>query len=226
MADQKQTALPLSKYAKIDKIRNTIVLTCSIASFIFIFSVISCKSLISKMSYQNRIISAKQSALTQLKTDLVASQQLISSYTAFNSTKQNLLGEPCPNATPDCNNAKIILDALPSQYDYPALVTSVYDILQNNGLSITSISGTDEQLSQSTTPSNTSSPVAMPISFEVIGNITTIKNVMDDFQRSIRPFQFQNIKLTGSDAQLTLDASIQSYYQPGISFQITQRTVK
>jgi len=226
MADTKAINVPESKYAKIDKARNTIVAMSSIAVFIVIFVGISGKSLITKLAYQNRIINAKQQALNQIKSDITASGQLVNSYKTFIAPSQNYLGQNCTNADPSCNDAKVVLDALPSQYDYPALVTSIYNVLKNDGVTIMGINGTDQQLTQSSKLASTSTPQPMPLEFIAQGNINTVLNVISDFQRSIRPFQFESIKLSGSDSLLTVDANVQTYYQPGISFVITQRQVK
>jgi len=60
----------------------------------------------------------------------------------------------------DGSNSKIILDALPSTYDFPALASSLEKLLASKGVPVSSLSGTDDQLNQET---NTSSPTPAPV---------------------------------------------------------------
>ena len=140
------TPITSTKRILIDKTNARIVVVTAVAVFLSVFSLIAIKSLSSQASYQNRVISARNSALSQVKADLNATTDLEASYQAFIDQPQNILGSS-PQASAgsnDGNNAKIILDALPSAYDFPAMVTSVEKMLTSQSVTIQSISGTDE----------------------------------------------------------------------------------
>lgn len=219
-----------AKRIMIDKANARIVAVTAVAAFLSVFSLIAIKSLISQASYQNRVISAQNKALSQVKADLNATTDLEASYQAFISQPQNILGgNPNPTTNPgpnDGNNAKIILDALPSTYDFPALTTSLEKMLTNENVSIQSISGTDESASQTNQSSITPTPVIMPFQIVVDGSYQAIENVINEFENSIRPFQVQTIDLAGDQSNLTLSLSAQTFYQPAKNLTTTTETIK
>ncbi len=219
---------PSVKRTLIEKSNTTIVAATSIACFIVVFSAVAAVSLFGQFAYQNRVIGADRRALNQLKADLESTKSLVTSYNAFVSTPTNSIGGN-PNGTgpQDGNNAKIILDALPSKYDYPALVTSLENILTGQAVQIQSITGTDDAASQAgnqTSPKPT--PQAMPFQVVVTGNYAAIQNVVNAFERSIRPFQIQTMELAGDQSQLTLTINAQTYWQPAKNLDIKTEIVQ
>jgi hypothetical protein len=234
---------PSLKRLQIDKANTTMVVVMAVAVFVTIFSLLSAKTLLSELFYQDRVINAKSKALIQLKADVNAEQQLVASYEKFVGTPKNLIGgNSTGNSANDGDNAKIILDALPSQYDFPALTTSVQNLLTGQGLKVDSISGTDQQASlsggstSSSTPAVTtttakSSPpiggtVAMPFQFSVDGPYAKIQSLVNAFESSIRPFQFQTVQLSGGQSDLTLTVTAQTFYQPQKDFKITTEKIQ
>jgi hypothetical protein len=218
---------PSFKKLQIDKATRNMVIAASIASFITIFCLIAGRSLVTLLNYQNKVITARQSALNQLNTDISAAKQLTSSYNNFNSTAINLLGAPSTgNTGNNGNNAKIVLDALPSQYDFPALATSLQALLSIQGVSVTSIGGNDDSANnQSSAGSSSSAPVAIPFSFTVSGPYQNVQNLLVATQNSIRPIQIQSLSITGDQSNLILSASAQTFYQPPTKFNITSGVV-
>src|ERR1039458_7758761 len=153
-----------TKRLMIDKTNSAIVVITAVAAFVVVFSLIASKTLISQAAYQNRIISAKKVAVSQLKANKLASDHLVASYAAFVGTPQNMLGGS-PNGTgaQDGDNAKLILDSLPSKYDFPALVSSLEKLLTSQNLQVQSITGTDDEIAQSSNQSSSKPvPIAMP----------------------------------------------------------------
>jgi hypothetical protein len=231
------------KHLQIDKANSTMVLIIAVATFLTIFALVSCKTLYKQMQYQDRVATARQVALNQLVADVSASKQLVNTYANFVNTSQNLIGGSTTGDSGNSgDNGKIVLDALPSVYDYPALTSSVQYLLNSVGVNIDSIGGTDEEATitpptagsapvaatTTTTPSATAVPgsaVAMPFEFAVDGPYANIQNLLSTFQSSIRPFQFQSIQISGDQSDLTLTVTAQSFYQPEKDFKITTETV-
>ncbi len=216
------------KQLKIDKDNQDIVIVTAITVFVIIFSLLSSKSLLSQRAYNNRLATAQQAALNQLSSDISAKNSLVNSYSKFISPAQNIIGGNSTGSGPnDGNNAQIVLDALPSKYDFPALATSIQTLLSKESVKIDGISGTDEQATQQTnTTSSSPSPVAMPISFTVDGSYQSIVSVLNDVQNSIRPVQIQNLTLSGDETDLQLSITAQSFYQPEKDFTIGSETVQ
>ncbi len=222
------SAVVSTKRMLIDKANARIVVYVSVAAFILIFSLVATKTLISQAAYQNRVISKKRDAVNQLKADIAATGQLKTAYKAFTSTSQNVLGgNPDGEGGTDGNNAKIVLDALPSSYDFPGLTTSLETLLGNQNVKIDSIAGTDDEVAQSTNVSSvTPQPVAIPFSVAVEGDYQGVQNVIGAFEKSIRPMQIQSMSISGGQNKLTLDVTAQTYYQPAKSLNIKKEVVK
>jgi hypothetical protein len=212
----------------IDQANTRVVIVTSIAAFVFIFCAVATKTLVSQASYQNRVISAKKTAVKQLKADIEAVGDLKKSYNAFTSTSTNVLGGSSVGTGPqDGNNAKIVLDALPSAYDFPALATSLEKLTVSQNLKINNISGTDDQVAQAENQTSSSpKPVEMPFQVSVAGPYANIQGLVTVFGQSIRPMKIQTIDISGNQENLTLSVNALTYYQPGKSLNINTKVVK
>src|SRR5258708_5891851 len=150
-------SLTSSKKLKIDKANATTVSVMALAAFVVVFSLTSIKALLSQYQYQRKVTSAQQTTLNQLDGDQTAGTALINSYKTFVNQPSNIIGGNSTGSGPrDGNSAKIVLDALPSSYDFPAFVTSLQNLLVSDSVSITSITGTDTGGGASTAQSTTS----------------------------------------------------------------------
>lgn len=212
----------------ISKANTTIVIVTASACFIVVFSAVASVTLVSQFKYQNKVISAKRQARDTLKKDIDATKTLTSSYQAFTNTSQNVLGgDPNGTGEKDGNNAKIILDALPAKYDFPALATSLEKILNNQAVTIRSIGGTDDVLNTTNAASSvTPQAIAMPFKVSVSGNYESMRNVTKALEHSIRPVDVQSISITGNQNEITMEITAQTYYQPGKDLNISTKVIK
>ncbi len=214
------------KRLQIDKANASMVGILAVSAFIAVFSLVACKALLGQRSYQSRVIAEKKKALTQLKSNNEAAVQLVSAYKTFLSAPENIIGGiPTGSADRDGDNAKIVLDALPSKYDYPALITSIEKVLTARNYSIESIVGVDDEINQEQTKDTVIQPVAMPFDVKIPGNLDTAQGVLDVLQLSIRPMELLKVELGGDDAKLTILVSANSYYQPQKTIKITKKVV-
>ena len=218
----------LTKRNLITKANKRMVAATAVAAFVVVFALFASKSLLSQAAYQNRVISGKKKAVAQLKTDLNARNDLVSSYQAFVGTPQNVIGgNPQGTGPQDGDNAKVVLDALPSKYDFPALATSLEKIITDQQLQIVGISGTDDEIAQSNNQTSSSpQPVPMPFQIQVSGSYQAVQNLISMFDRSIRPFQIQTVELSGTDSSMLATISAQTYYQPEKNLNIRTQAVK
>ncbi len=215
-----------TKRSLIGKANSTIVVTTSVTAFLVVFSLIACKTLVSQAGYQNRVIAAKKTAVNQLKTDLDARNSLVVSYKKFVDTTPNIIGGALSGSgSQDGGNAELVLDALPSAYDFPALATTLEKILSAQNLQIQSITGIDQELQQVTAATGAPQAVAMPFQVQVTGSYDAIKGLIDLFGKSIRPFQIQTMDLSGNQSAMTLSLSAQTFYQPEKTFNIGTEAV-
>lgn len=221
-----------TKRALISKANSTIVLATAIAAFVLIFCSVASKALFSQAMYQNKVISQKKKALSTLKGDVNAVDSLKTSYKSFVDTPRNVLGgNPTGTGDQDGDNAKIVLDALPSRYDFPALTASLEKMIKSQGLEIQGVSGSDDEVVQSATQTgNNTVPTAVAIPFQVRvgGSYASIKNLLGTFERSIRPIQVKKVEINSASQGGSMIAIIdaQTFYQQEKSLKIRTEVVK
>ena len=137
------------KHVQIDKANSRMVAIVAMAAFVVVFSLVASRALLGQRSYQARVIAGKQKAVKQLKDNITSVDSLVKSYSVFVSSSTNVLGgNSTGTGAQDGDNAKLVLDALPSQYDFPALATSLEKILTSKNYKINSITGTDDEIKQ------------------------------------------------------------------------------
>jgi hypothetical protein len=217
----------ITKRMAISKANAQMVAVVAVASFVTVFCLVASHAVLSQNSYQARVITAKDKANSQLKSNITAYNNLANSYEKFVSTPTNVIGgNPSGSGSKDGDNAKIILDALPSSYDFPALASSLEQLL--SGYKITSITGTDDQVNQQTnTTSVNPQPVSMPFTFSISNaSYASVGQLITTLQQSIRPIQIDSIDLSGASSDMTMTVNAHTYYQPGKSVSITKQVVK
>lgn len=217
-----------TKRSLISKANARIVAATTVAAFVLVFALVAGNSLVGQLNYQNRVIGAKKDALKQLEADLAARDSLEASYKSFVGDNPNVLGgNPDGDGEKDGDNAKLVLDALPSQYDFPALTTSLEKIITSQNLNILGISGTDHEIEEGGAQSSPEpKPAVMPFKIQVSGAYESIQSLIDVFYRSIRPFQIQTVELTGNESSMTATISAQTFYQPEKNMEIRQEVVR
>lgn len=218
-----------TKRVAIDKANAQMVVVAAIAAFITVFCLVAASSLWSEKSYQSRVITAKEQAFKQLQTNVQSVHNLVSSYKQFVSSPTNAIaGNTKGTGDQDGDNATIVLDALPSQYDFPALTSSLEKILTQQNLKVDGITGSDDEVAQEANQSSpTPQPIAMPFSFTANGvNYNSVQSLLDALQRSIRPIQIDKLSLSGGANNLSVNISAHTYYQPEKDLKIGTKVVK
>ncbi|HET7060444.1 MAG TPA: hypothetical protein VFH99_03990 [Candidatus Saccharimonadales bacterium] len=218
-----------TKRLAISKSNAQMVAVVAVASFITIFCLVASNAVFSQNRYQARVISAKEKAHKQLQQNIDNYSNLATAYKAFDNASTNVIGgNKGGTGDNDGANSKIILDALPSTYDFPALTSSIEKILTDSNLKVTSITGTDDQLAQQgNTTSATPQPVNIPFTFTVSNaSYTSVGQLMTKLQQSIRPIQVDTLDASGSQNNMTVTVTAHTYYQPGKNVSITKKVIK
>lgn len=216
------------KRIAIDKANTSLILSITVTIFVVVFSLVASKALYSQMRYQSKVISKKQATLKQIETNKKEVAKLNTAYEEFSSDVSNILGgNPKGGGDRDGDNARIILDALPSKYDYPALLTSLNKLASTGGFKLTSLTGTDDEVNQTAVKdSPTPAPLDMPFSAEAtIGQSDGVK-FLQLFEKSIRPINISKVSVQGSDASLKVSVQAKTYFQPEKKLNVTEVIVK
>lgn len=219
---------PIGKRLQIKDANSRMVLIVAVSAVLLVFALVSAKVLIGEITYTTRVLRAKDKAASQLEQNVKTSQDLIAQYKIFSESSVNVLGGSATGAGPlDGPNDRIVLDSLPSKYDFPGLVSSLEKIIKSKGAQIQSITGTDNEVENSDkTSSPNPEPVAMSFSFDANGNYQQLREVINDFQRSIRPFNITKMTLTGSNTNMVLNVQAETYFQPTKSVEIEKKEIK
>jgi hypothetical protein len=241
-----------TKRILIGKANTTIVVAVGVAAFVTAFSLVTARSLLAKRSYQAKVITTQEKARDQLKTNIQAVDSLKVAYQTFVDRPENIIGGSTTGASDkDGDNAKIVLDALPSIYDFPALATSLEKILTDRNYRITAISGTDNEATinpsangavnpaQATTAApvtttttgtpqqNIGAAVEMPFKIGAEGDYTSIVNLLSVLQKSIRPIYIDKLNFSASNENtIQLLVEGRSFYQPEKTLKIEYEVVK
>ncbi len=182
-------------------------------------AVILSAGLARQINHRGHVIREKKVASKALKQNVRAVASLVESFSQFDSAKESLIN------TKDANS-KIVLDALPSKYDFPALATSLEKILTDGGYTITQMSGTDNEASIDQEAESNPQPVEMPFSLGIEGDYSKVIRVVSDLERSIRPIVIDNLEVSGTSSDTKLMISARTYYQPGKNLETSTKVVK
>lgn len=206
------------KHVLVDKANTTVVIVAALTTAVVVFSIFAAIKLVGVISYQNKVISLREDSVKQLESNLDSIDTLRNSYVAFDNTAESAIG------TSD-KNSKIVLDSLPSKYDFPAFITSINFIAESSGLTVNSITGTDDEAAAI---KSTINPAPVEIGFELsaTGNYDSVKKFIDDLRRSIRPFVINELSVSGSDNALSVKVIGLSYYQPSKEIGVNEQVVK
>lgn len=218
-----------TKRTAISKSNAQVVMVVAVASFVTVFCLVAAKAVLSQNSYQSRVIKAKTTAHKQLILNIAAAGSLVSSYNSFVSPSTNIIGgSTSGSGDKDGDSGKIVLDALPSSYDFPALASSLEKIITSQNLKVSSISGIDDQVNQAANLSSPKpQPVSMPFSFSVSGaSYASIQQLINTLQSSIRPIQVDTLSLSGAANSMQTTITAHTYYQPAKNLKITKQVVK
>ena len=213
-----------NKHVAVNKAKTVTVSLIAVAAVITVSSLMVARSFIIQARYINKVNGKKEVALKQLKANEAEVDILVDSYKSFSEQPTNILsGKSVGSGASDGDNAKLVLDALPSKYDFPALISSIETMLK--GTKVNSITGVDTataRLGSAATPE----PVEIPFSFNINASYPTVAKIIGDFEHSIRPFSITRLDLSGTynDLKVTIDAV--TYYQPAKDLQITSKEVK
>lgn len=216
-----------TKRIQIDKARANLVIFVAVAAFVTVFSLVSARALWVKRGFERRVVAEKENTLKTLKANNSAATELVTAYQAFNNTPDNLLGgNASGTGDKDGDNAKLVLDALPGQYDFPGLASSIEKMIEGDKIgSLESISGTDDEVAQS--QSTSTQPVEMPFQISVKTSATGFNTVLDRFSQSIRPMVLTKVGITVAGTnEINLDITGKSYYLPKKTLNITMKEVR
>ncbi len=212
-----------SKRVLVDKTKAIMLGVLIGSSVITVFALVASNALFNQAGYLNRVAAEKEKAVNQLKANDAAVSTLVASYKKFSEQNPNLIGGTATGTGErDGDNARLVLDALPSKYDFPALATSLEKLL--TGYSINNITGSDDNLAQETATG--SATVEMPFKLSISSDYKGMQTLFNTIEKSIRPFQVTKVEFTGTNGTLQGTIDAKTFYQPEKDLNITTKVIK
>jgi hypothetical protein len=216
-----------TKHLQISKANTVITATVAIASFLTVASLVAARSMLQTRSYQAKVITEKELAVKTLKENISAVDTLEIAYKEFVGRPTNIIGgNSTGTGERDGDNAQLVLDALPSKYDFPALTTSIEKVLTQNNFKIIEISGVDDEVAQGAKDSTLPEIVEMPFSFTISGGYDAMHDLIKALERSIRPIQIKTLEFKADSGGLQLSVEAKSFYQSAKEFNVTTKAVQ
>jgi hypothetical protein len=217
---------------KLTKQQKSLLVTIVVATVVTAFCLASSKVLLSQAIYQGKVISARHKSIDQINKDITSANTLITQYNNvfIGTSPSNILGGQNisdPTAIPpNGDNARIVLDALPSSYDFPALLSSVSKIMGQDGIGSPSIGGSDQSSTIVNVPSSNPQPANIDLTLSGAATYTDAENLLKDLERSIRPFDVTHLTLTGNESSVSIGLTVSTYYQPAKTVSLTPKEIK
>ncbi len=190
---------------------NTVVFAAvAAAAVVMAIALVLLNFMWSLRGFNNRVIEARQEALTGLESNIANLEPLKRNFFALDQDKIN---------------SQIVLDALPSTYDFPALATSVDKQVRADGLTLRSFTGDDES---ATAAASEVDPLAveMPFVLTVEGSYNDLVTLIKNFEKTIRPMVIDSIELSGTDSALRAEIRMHTFYQPAVDLNVETRTIQ
>ena len=205
------------KHLLVDKNNTVILYSAAITVAIVVFCIFAMTAFVKQISYQGKVISLRNTANKQLLSNLEATDSIAKAYEQFDKALESIVG------TAD-KNPKIILDALPSKYDFPALTASIESLARESGLALKSINGIDDEALAEQDSINPK-PILIPFEIQVSGSLASIQLLVDKLEASIRPIKIVSMSLTVVDTSMEANISAVTYYQPEKLLDVAQYIV-
>jgi len=199
------------KHFQIEKTKQNVFLIVIVASMVLSASLVLGKFIYDWSRFNARVWSAQSEAIDTLNSNIANAEQVINEYQAFEGTS-------------DVKPEKI-LDALPANYDLSAWNSSLQFLVGLNSLTIENITGTDLSLETDDT-SNTPSPQEFTFGIEANGEYSKVRSFVSDLNRSIRPIALDQLTLSGSPDNITVEVNGRTFYQPAQSLDFSSEEIR
>jgi hypothetical protein len=229
-ASPKPVAPPSRAVLKRDnKAKNYILIVVIVTFLVVIGSGLFAKALLGSIILDSKLIIYTNKANGDLTQKLQDIPQLISNY--------NSLG----------TNQSLIAAALPTNPDFPALVSVSAAMATDSGATLKSVAPDASELETTTTsstPSSTgtsatatgsttstaatgaSTPQTYDFDVVIVGTYSQVVQYFQDIEKSARPMKVASTTLTGDGGSLQVSAVIETYYQAAANTSDTTGTVK
>lgn len=198
------------------------------ASVLVAFALVISVFLAKQILFTEKVLIEKNNTIGTLDSNLQTADTLDKNVKKLRADKNLTLAR----SSASDNSLDVVIDAMPYAADEVALGSSLQTALLT-GASIESLTveSTDVDTAQGGTDTSfieqvgTSQPVVF--SFKATGTSEQLQDVLDRFNRSIRPINILSLQLESAGANnLTATVQAVTYYQPKKTVELTEKVVK
>lgn len=221
----------IKKRQQIAGTRQQMFIWVATASAAIVICVMVGINFIQRINYQMKVNSKITATADTLDSSVDSIDGLINNVNALRANPQLNL----PNLkTDDSTVFQVAIDALPTENDSVSLSSSLQNrILSQSGvtiesISVDSISPTASYLEDDDDAlSEIAYPVAQTISFNVavVGPYDSVKQLLLDIERTIRPISIDALTLEGTDEMLSATITATTYYSPSVDYTVGSEEV-
>lgn len=214
----------IRKRAQIASANKTMFIFVAGVSALLGFTIVAVIFLSQMLFFNERVLAEKDKTVNNLKsnnkivTDLEKNIKKLDANTLLIKSKANV----------DDKTIQVILDALPSEVNSPALASSLEQKLLTNitleSLDVKPVDGVENLNSISGV--NTTNEINF--TFTVVGNASALKKILLNLESSIRTIDVVSIRIDGqSDPESQrLTVAGKAFYEPAVKVELKEKVVK
>lgn len=209
-----------TKHTQIRQASTQTFITVALASVLVSMALVMLNILWGTAQFNMRVHEKQEIARDALEANIAAVGPLTESF-----ERLEIGSDLIPNQPGDKNNSEVILDALPSRYDFPELAASLNNLAEVSTVQLKSFRGTDlgsDAIQSSPAPFAES----IPFSVEVEGSYQGVTKFLSNLEKSIRPMKVLSVGMSGTDSKLTANINIETQYQPAFDLTIRKDGVR
>lgn len=225
----------LRKRQQISQANKTMFLWVAAVSVVLGFALVGSVFLVEKLLFNEKVLAEKSKTVSTLRQDNAAIADLKDNIRKLNSD-QSLIDL---KTSSEDKALQVVLDALPADANSPALGASIQKVLAAgiDGLSIESLtvtpvsgveSSTDPNVEDASLPADGTVTNSNQISFMLSakGNADALKQLLTNFERSIRTIDITALTLESQNGTLNLSLSGNAFYQPPRTLELKDKVIK
>lgn len=208
-----------AKHVQINKASTQTFIVVAVAAVVVSMSLVLLNILWGNAKFNSKVHGRQEQARDQLIDNIAAVGPLQESFERLEIGADLIQGQP-----EDKKNSEVILDALPSRFDFPELAVSIDNLARQSSVTLTSFRGTD--LGESALTSSPSPfPEQIPFIMDIEGSYQDITVFLSNLENSIRPIKVQSIEMSGIDSKLSISVTAETSYQPAFDLTIQEEGV-
>lgn len=224
----------LRKRQQISNANRTMFMWVAAVSAVVGIAIVGSILLYQKAVFNERVLAVKDKTVNTLRDNNKVIPELEDKIRQMN-TNQALTDAMAPNQT---QPIRVVLDALPSEANSPALGSSLQSKFLNDpalkieSLNVDPVLGVESQAQGNVQDaSGAAETAANEITFRFsvsvdINNANALKELLQRLERSIRAIDITSLKIEAQSNRLVLSVEGRAFYEPAKTVQLQEETVK